>query len=237
VTPRRTPAHVLVRLLAVVGGAFVLLILGAAAAGAAGSNPAAVRAEQPSPAPNVSVSVPAVVAPILHPVAVSVPVPGGRLDIGGPGGTVALDAPVLVPVPALPSAPAVPALPTVPSLPDAPGPATPTGAAPEAHPTADRAHALHASAPASIAATVRAADRAPAPAPPGDPRPEPPLTLALAATALGLQVSTRHGGLDDAGVTGTCPHALRRLLALGRAARVRALDPRPGFHLLLARPG
>jgi len=112
-----------------------------------------------------------------------------------------------------------------------------TGAAPAARPTAHRAHTIHAPAPASIPVTVRAADRAPAPAPPGDPRPAQPLTLALAALALGLQVSTRHGGLDDAGVTGACPHALRRLVALGRAARMRALDPRPGFHLLLARPG
>jgi hypothetical protein len=237
VTPRRTPARLLVRALAVVGGAFVLVLLGAAAAGAAESHVAvAVEHGPTTPAPpTVSVPVPEVVAPILRPVALSVAVLGGRVDIGGQGVDVTLDAPVTVP--ALPSGPTTPALPTLPSLPDAPVPtSTPTGAGSAAPTTGSPARTLATHAPPPTLATVRAVDRAPTPAP-SAPGPATPLTVALAAIALGLQVSTRHGGPDDAGVTSTYPHALRRLVAVGRAALARGLDPRPEFHLLLARPG
>jgi hypothetical protein len=81
-------------------------------------------------------------------------------------------------------------------------------------------------------ATARLASERPAPA-----SQDLPLTVMLAGLALGLQVMTRHGELDDHVVTPSSVRAILRLVRQGRAALARALAPRPGFALLLARPG
>jgi hypothetical protein len=225
-----------VRLLAVLGGAFVLLILGAAAAGAAESHAEVA----PSGPITVTMPLPDPTAPLLPPDAgLAAHAPGVDVDAGGPGVAVTAADPVgFVPTPPdLPLPLPSPTIPLPPALPlPVPRPVDPA--------TAARALGQHPPVAADARpdggaprATSVATSAAPAPARPVDTTPDAPLTLALAGLALGLQLTTRHGGLDDHLVTSGPLRAMRRHLRTGRAALARALAPRPGFGLLLTRPG
>lgn len=223
------------RALVVLGGGFVLLVLGAGVAGAAQTPNAAV---DHVPTPPIGVSLPVPAAPHLPLGPIAIRVPGIAVDVGATGTAVRVDPSPITAIP-VDVAPPVPALPDLPRSPVGPRPAAvpagvvPTPSTAPAPPTVTKRHPSAAVLPAVLAPAVDAPKPSPGPGP--APVPAAPL-LDLAALALGIQLSPRRSNADEY-ATAPTGRAVRALLGSGAATSARILSPRPGFGLLLTRPG
>jgi hypothetical protein len=233
VTRRRQASRVLVRALVVLGGGFVLLLLGAATAGATTEGSAArdrlPAPVIPSPAPvALAVPVPAPIRPV---------VPARDIATGGLSVTVA---PSGIGVALDPALPALPGLSDVPTLPPVDAVVTP--------PTDDARPAP--AIPATVASrrsvmrrpTAASLDTTSAAAMPLLPQPRPPtpsdapLSLAIAALALAGSPILRDGAGAEHVVIGDATPILS-LPWLEAVPRARAAALAGGFRLPPARPG
>jgi hypothetical protein len=160
------------------------------------------------------------------------------VDAGDAGVTVAADPVGFVPTPPdLPLPLPSPTIPLPPALPlPVPRPVDPAAAARVVEPASPVRAAAHRDT-VEVRDTGAVTPARPQPSPPARPVPDAPFTIALVGLALGLQLTTRHDGPDDHLMTSGPVGAVRRLVPAGRAALARALAPRPGFALLLTRPG
>lgn len=253
-TPRHSPARLLLRALAVLGGAGVLMILGSTMAGAAETPPApaggvhvALPLPLPAPAPApvaIAVPLPPALAPVLAPVvptgtSVAVHTPVVSADLGRGGIAVTVDPPAGVPTTGLPTLP-IPPLGGI----DRPAPALETAqggstTAPVPPVATRRAPGPVRHAPTAIPAIVAAPD-GPGTAPAPSPRPhDVPMQLAfeLAGIAAGVELSARRRGTGEPTPVFAFLPALRDLIRLGAIPRGLPPSAPPGHGLLLARPG
>jgi DNA polymerase-3 subunit gamma/tau len=243
VTRRHQALRILVRALVVLGGGFVLLLLGAATAGAASTDqpgptgqPAAPPAIPSPPPVSLAVPAPAPVQPMVPAPGIATGAAGISVEVAPTGIGLAIDPTTMGTVPAVPDVPTLP-----PSGPTADDATATTGGEPVRHAVSATSTSRHA-AIRDHATTPLDGDWVLA-APPAAPRPRPvtpsdaPLALAVAAPALAAQPTARDGAPGAHVVVGGAVRAVRHRVQLGVVPTARATALADGFHLLLARPG